>query len=140
MRVECRGECTSSMDHVYAEASFIGPAASWSGSYLVNAGATHSVLSPEIAEEIGATFINQADQFTVAGSRIMEAPRAYCEVSVQVNGTERRNVVFIWVVEGQDDPIIGAETLQLLGLKVDPGAERVEIARDWMMRLGTTFP
>ena len=128
------------MGHVYTEASFIGPAASWSGSCLVGTGATHSVLSPKIAEEIGATFINQVDQFTIAGGQIIEAPRAYCEVSVQVNGPERRNVVFVWVVEGHDDPIIGAETLQLLGLKVDPIAERVDIARDWMMRLGTTFP
>ena len=130
----------SEMGHVYGEASFAGRGGSWSGSCLVDTGATHSVLPPKMVEEIGAVFTERVDQFTIAGGQIMEAPRAYFDVSVEVNGTERRNQVFVRVLEGHEDPITGAETLQSLGLKVDPVAERVEIARGWMMRFGSTFP
>ncbi len=124
------------MGYVYTVATFTGTRGSWTGRCLVDTGAALSVLTPAIAEQVGATFTSTRDSIGIAGGRRIEAPRAYCDVAIQVDAEERRDLVFIWVVEGEEEPLIGAHTLQWLGLKVDPTTERVEIARPWMLRLG----
>jgi len=40
-----------------------------------------------------------------------------------------------WVLlDNIKEPILGVETLELLGLKVDPQSERIERSREWVAR------
>jgi clan AA aspartic protease len=98
---------------------------------FVDTGATFSVLPPDLADEIGVVRLGRTYRITLAdGSSVdMEAGTA----SVRVLDREAPATVLIGPV---DEPILGVETLEALGLTVDPSTGTLHKKRSYAVRLG----
>jgi len=86
---------------------------------LVDTGATLSVLPRALAEELGLEHARVDRAQTAAG--IVEVLRAAAIVAVE----GREVVTEVWISNIIDKPLIGATTLEMLGLEVDPRTGRL---------------
>jgi clan AA aspartic protease len=92
--------------------------------FLVDTGSTFSVIPPDLADRIGAVLLPK--RFTVRladGTR--RRPRV-CGVGIRVAGREGPTMAL--VLPGSD-PVLGVETLEALGLAVNPRRRRLEPTR-----------
>jgi clan AA aspartic protease len=91
--------------------------------FLVDTGSFYTILPPEIAESLGIEF-PESTKVVLADSR---------EATVNVG-------VAYWKLDGREGgvivgvikvpmPLLGASALEVLGLKVDPVAEKLEPTR-----------
>jgi aspartyl protease family protein len=92
--------------------------------FLVDTGATYTVIPPGLAKSIGAAPSTEKFRVTLADGRSMRL--GACLVGIELAG--RRGPTTALVLEGAE-PLLGAETLEALGLRVDPGKRRVEPSR-----------
>jgi clan AA aspartic protease len=96
---------------------------------FVDTGATYSVISKELAQAIG---------FTAERSTTMELAngrRVRVKIGIAVFEIGDRKGPAPLVVANVPEPILGVETLEVLGLAVDPKRGRLMPTRSWTARL-----
>lgn len=98
---------------------------------FVDTGATFSIISADLARAIGVQTLKKPQRVKLADGRMikMKAGSAH----FRINGREAANIVLIGPV---DEPILGVEAMEALGLAVDPISERLKPTRSYAARLG----
>jgi len=91
---------------------------------LVDIGATYSVLSPEVVKEVGAMKASFTTDVELGDGRKVKA--AVYLASVSIDGREGPAIILSF--EGARE-VIGVQTLESLGLKLDPATGKLEATR-----------
>jgi clan AA aspartic protease len=91
---------------------------------LVDTGATYTVLPPEVVRRIGAAYLPGRLAITLVDGRKRRVP--VCAVKLRLGDREAAAAV---VVLAGADPLLGVETLETLGLRVNPPKRRLEPTR-----------
>jgi clan AA aspartic protease len=92
--------------------------------FLVDTGATHTVIPPALARKVGAPTLPQRFEVSLADGRRRRL-RA-CSLGVTVAG--RTGPTIALLLPGSE-ALLGIETLEALGLKVNPERQRLEPSR-----------
>src|SRR6266516_780805 len=92
--------------------------------FLVDTGATHSIVPPALARKVGAPTLPQRFEVSLADGRRRRLKA--CSMSVSVGG--RTGPTIALLLPGSD-PLLGVETLEALGLKVNHERRRLEPSR-----------
>jgi len=87
---------------------------------LVDTGASHTLLPREVLTDLGVEALERVS-FQLADERIVEYDVG--EARIRVDGRERTTLVVFGPAGAQ--PLLGATTLQLFNLAVDPVSERL---------------
>jgi len=111
------------MGHVYVDAHVSGRK-SETVRFLVDTGATYMILPPSLVRRLGAVMLPRSYPVTLAGGRRRKLKA--CAVGVRIG---KRTGPTIALVLAGADPVLGVETLEELGLKVNPTKARLEPAR-----------
>jgi clan AA aspartic protease len=92
--------------------------------FLVDTGATHTIIPPSLARRVGAPTLPQRFEVSLADgtTRRLKA----CSVGVNVAG---RTGPTIALLLPRSEPLLGVETLEALGLRVNPEKRRLEPSR-----------
>ena len=98
---------------------------------LVDTGATFTLIPRAIFEEIGAE-ADTSFRLRLADGRSIQ--RDGGTIFAEVEG--RRYRVPVVVGEEGDTPVLGTTTLEILGLKVDPVAQKLEPTEHLLLELG----
>jgi clan AA aspartic protease len=85
---------------------------------VVDTGATYSIIPAEIAHDLGIRAIRERT-FTLADGRQMT--RRLGEARLAYDGVDAPG--FVVIGEPGDVPLLGATTLDMLGMEVDPVAQ-----------------
>jgi clan AA aspartic protease len=111
------------MDYVWVNAK-VSARRSATASFLVDTGATHTIIPPSLARKVGAPTLPQRFEVSLADGtkRRLKA----CSVGVNVAG---RTGPTIALLLPRSEPLLGVETLEVLGLKVNPRTRRLEPSR-----------
>ncbi|MCY3021275.1 MAG: retroviral-like aspartic protease family protein [Planctomycetota bacterium] len=119
------------MGHVYQNVTLSANKKATRVRMFVDTGATFSVISPKLAEKIGLVGLKKSYRLSLAtGLRVtMKAGAAI----VRLLGREAPSIVLVGNVE---EPILGVETLEALGLAVDPACGKLRKTRTWTVRVG----
>ncbi|ABL78369.1 aspartyl protease family protein [Thermofilum pendens] len=96
---------------------------------LVDTGATLSVIPRSLARELGVEVVDRDRVETGAG--VVEVDRGVALIEVE----GRKTVSNVWISDVTDKVLIGAVTLELAGLKLDPRTGRLEPAQLLLHRL-----
>jgi len=111
------------MAHVFVTAR-VYARRSATAEFLVDTGATYSIVPPSLARKVGAPAFPHTFAVSLADGTTRRL-RA-CTVGVTVAG--RTGPTTALVLAGAE-PLLGAETLEVLGLKVNPDKGRLEPTR-----------
>ena len=96
---------------------------------LVDTGATYSMISESLARAIGIKLHSRPYTATLADGRRMRANAGMALFSII--GREAPGTLLVGDV---DEPILGMEILEILGLTVDPRHRRLRKARAFVLR------
>ena len=99
--------------------------------FLVNTGATYSLISAELARRVGIEAGPVRDRVRLASGRTVRLPAALGGIRI-----DRREAATIFWIGPCDEPLLGVETLEALGLSVDPARARLSATRPYATRLG----
>lgn len=102
---------------------------------LVDTGATFSLISPQLADRLGIPRPRPKRRLTLADGRTLEAEAG--TVTVRIGDREAFATV---VIAPCDEPLLGVETLEALGLAVDPSSSTLTPTRAYTVRLGAIRP
>lgn len=91
---------------------------------LIDTGATYTVLSPEVTRQVGATRAPLTMNVELGDGRKVKAAVYYAIASI--DGREGPAIVLAF--EGAKE-VIGVQTLEALGLKLDPATGKLEATR-----------
>lgn len=116
------------MGIVYVYASFTGPKGKKTVKAVVDTGSNFSFLNKEIAKDIGLK-AGGTQEVTLANNKKETFQAAM--VPIQIAG---RRVLHVVLMGDLPDAIIGVETLEHMGLKVDPKKGEVLPSRSWVAR------
>jgi len=98
---------------------------------LVDAGATFSVIPLRLARILGTRRPRRSVRVRLADGRTV---RLGADVAVlQIDGREAPATIIVGKV---DEPILGVEAMEALGLVVDPKRKRLSPSRPYAVRLG----
>mgnify|MGYP001065652041 CR=1 FL=1 len=97
--------------------------------FLVDAGAGYMVIPPDIAEDLGLELIMKT-KATLADKTEVEADYS----SVYIKVLDREVPAPVLVIDSPM-PLLGAFTLQVLGLEVDPVKEEIRPSRPFALGL-----
>lgn len=98
---------------------------------LVDTGATYCLVSPSLARRLGLPEPVRRQRVTLAdGSR---ARLPVTSLGVRIDGREASPAALIGEC---DEPLLGVEALEALGLAVDPKRRRLVPTRPYAVRLG----
>ncbi|MEM2936500.1 MAG: aspartyl protease family protein [Candidatus Bathyarchaeia archaeon] len=97
--------------------------------FLADTGAGYMVLRPELARELGLIPVGKTKAL-VADNRVVEADVAPAYIKV----LDREAVVLAAIMDSPES-LLGAFTLEVLGLSVDPSTGKVEPTRAFTMML-----
>ena len=128
------------MGHVY-ETVELRLATSETVTMLVDTGATFTMISPELADRLGVGHPRAHHRLTLADGREIEAEAG--TVTIRIGDREAFAVV---VIAACNEPLLGVEALEALGLAVDPSSGTLTPTRAYTVRLGgglrspTTIP
>ena len=119
------------MGHVHQNVTLSANRKSERVRMFVDTGATFSVIPPELAAKIGLVGLKKRLRISLATGMLvtMEAGTAFFKLL----GREAPCTVLVGSVE---EPIMGVETLEALGLAVDPTSGRLKKTRAWTVRIG----
>lgn len=118
------------MGHVYHDVTLIG-AKTKRVRMFVDTGATYSMVSKELARELGIKPFRKRILVEVADGRKVRLPVGLA--IVRINGREAANSILIG---GTEEPLLGVEALEALGLAVDPATGELKPTRSYAVRLG----
>ena len=91
---------------------------------LIEPGATYAVLPEEVLEEVGASRIPAEVEVALGDGEKVKA-KAY-GVAIEIEGVEAPSISIAF--EG-GQTVIGAETLESIGVKLDPTTGKLEFTR-----------
>jgi len=91
---------------------------------LVDTGATYTVLSPRVVEQVGAVKASFTTDVELGDGRKVKAAIYYGSASID----GREGPAIILSFEGARE-VIGVQTLEALGLKLDPATGKLEATR-----------
>ena len=98
---------------------------------LVDTGATFSVIPPRLARALGIRRPRRTVRVRLADGRSV---RLGADVAIlRIDGREAPTTILVGKV---DEPILGVEALEALGLVVDPRRRRLAPSRPYAVRLG----
>lgn len=100
--------------------------------FLVDAGASYMVIPPSLVGELGLRLVKKT-RVTLADKREVDA--GYAFAYVRLLGREASVTVLVFE---SPMPLLGAFTLQVLGLEVDPANEEVRPSRPFALGLMRT--
>ena len=109
------------MGETYAVLTLSGAAATDTLRCLVDTGATFTKIPAALGERLGLEIVSEV-QVELSDGRVVA--RSLALADAQLDGG--RSPVLVALAEDGADPLIGATTLENLGFKVDPIAERLE--------------
>jgi clan AA aspartic protease len=98
---------------------------------LVDTGATYSLISPALADRLGVARLPRKQVVTLADGRRLEADLGL--VMVDIGDRSAGTTV---VIADCDEPLLGVEALEALGLAVDPTTGALRPTRAYTVRLG----
>jgi clan AA aspartic protease len=98
---------------------------------LVDTGATFSLISPALADRLGVARLPRKQVIALADGRRLEA-----EIGSMVVQIGDRSAAATVLVVDCDEPLLGVETLEALGLAVDPSTGTLKATRSYTVRLG----
>ncbi len=127
------------MGYVYSYATFRGPAPrrlTKRVKALIDTGSNFSFLQPEIAQSIGLFDPKEKPRFTqdVIRGNNKPAPFPAVTATITIAGRSVTHIVLIGELPKGDEAIIGVETLEHLGLKVDPKKGEIITTRSYVSR------
>jgi len=99
---------------------------------LVDTGATYSVVSDALARAVGIQRLRRSVPITLADGR-----RVRLAVGTAIFRIGAREAPATILVDDVAEPILGVETLEALGLTVDPRRRRLAPTRHYAVRLGS---
>ncbi len=100
--------------------------------FLADTGAGYVGLHPKLAEELGLTSVGKT-KVVVADNRVIEVD----VTPVYVKVLDREAIVLAAIIESPE-PLLGAFTLEVLGLAVDTSAGEVKSTRAFTMMLSVS--
>jgi aspartyl protease family protein len=109
--------------HVYVKAQ-VAARRRASVEFLVDTGATHTIIPPALAKEIGAPILPQ--RFTVSLADGSRRRLQACSLGLTIAGRSGPTIALL--LPG-GEPLLGVEALEALGLKVNPQRRRLEPSR-----------
>ena len=109
------------MGATYADLSLSGPSASDTLRCLVDTGATFTKIPLALGERLGLEVVREVE-VELADGRV--TVRQLALANAEMEGV--RSPILVTLAEDADLPLIGVTTLEILGFKVDPVAERLE--------------
>jgi predicted aspartyl protease len=121
------------MGHIYERVKLTGEK-SVTVDMFVDTGATYSMISEVLASEIGVSRAPRRGKLGALTITLADGRRkrfAAGTVFFTVAGREAASTVAIGDFE---EPILGVETLEVLGLAVDPRGQRLRPTRNWVAR------
>ena len=118
------------MRHVYVEAT-IRAKRKLKTRFLVDTDATCSLISPELATQVGMEPSRLREKVHLANGKSVNVPTALGQI--QIDG--RETVTVFWIGPC-DEPLLGVEALEALGLAVDPRTGTLKPTRPYATRLG----
>lgn len=93
--------------------------------FLADTGALYTFVSPELAQQLGVNFTASTTIVTANNARL-PVPLAFAYLRVM----DREDVIVLGAMD-VPEPLLGALSMQILGLKVDPVNERLEHSRPY---------
>ena len=120
----------SVMGHVYQRVK-LGAVNEEELTILVDTGATLSLIPPALADRLGVTRLPRKQVIVLADGRRIEA-----EVGVVMVEIGDRRAPSTVVIADCDEPLLGVESLETLGLAVDPTTGSLKPTRSFTVRLG----
>ena len=99
--------------------------------FLVDSRATQSLISPELAKDVGLVPSGVREAVRLATGRTVRLPTATGLVRI-----EDREASAIFWIGACDEPLLGVEALEALGLAIDPSRGRLRPTRPYASRLG----
>jgi clan AA aspartic protease len=103
--------------------------------FLVDTGATYALVPPALARRVGMAPSPVRDRVRLANGRQARLPTAVA--LVRIDG--RETAALFWI-GACDEPLLGVETLEALGLAVEPARGRLRPTRSYATRLGGFGP
>jgi clan AA aspartic protease len=100
-------------------------------SMLVDTGATHSLIAPDLADRLGVARSPFKETVTLANGRRVEADLGLVRVQVGDHA-----VGTLALILECDEPLLGVEALEALGMAVDPSTGTLKPTRGYRLRLG----
>ena len=101
---------------------------------LIDTGATLSLIPPALADRLGIARFPRKQVIVLADGRRIEADAGV--VMVEIGD---RKAVSTVVIADCDEPLLGVETLETLGLAVDPTTGSLTPTRSFTVRLGAVI-
>ncbi|MDI7268469.1 MAG: retroviral-like aspartic protease family protein, partial [Myxococcota bacterium] len=95
----------------------------------VDTGATYSLISPDLADRLGVARFPRKHVITPAGGRRLDA-----EVGLMMVEIGDRAAATTAIVRPCDEPLLGVEALEVLGLAVDPASGTLVPTRAYAVR------
>jgi predicted aspartyl protease len=115
--------------HIYTEVELKGTKAEKKVRMLVDTGASRTILPYELALEVGVNPTGFREEVSYGDGHKRELELVIIPLSI----LGRRMVDMVWLDE-IPEPILGLETLEWLGLKVNPKKGEVEPYTSWIAR------
>ena len=116
------------MGHVYAEVKIGDPGKQITQAMLVDTGATYMCLPEQLAQKIGVHPERYTEVSLADGTRV----KAGIALSpIEMNGRQTVVQVLIFNIV---EPVVGAFTLEALGLAVDPVSGELKPTRSFITR------
>ena len=111
------------MGHVYADARVF---ARWSTKlrFLVDTGATYTIVAPLVARQIGATPLPRRFRVSLADGSVRNLKA--CTMGIETCG---RTAPMTALLLPGGESLLGVETLEALGLRVNPRSRKLEPSR-----------
>ncbi len=119
------------MDHIHQKVRLRGEKTA-TVRMLAHTGATFSVLPPRVARTLGIRLPRRSVNVRLADGRRVR-PRADVAI-VQIDGRQAPTTILVGKI---DEPILGVEALEALGLVVDPRRKQLLPSRPYAVRLGS---
>jgi clan AA aspartic protease len=117
------------MGHTFVNAYLEGTKKGEKMKMLVDTGTTYTTIPKEIADYLGVLIYPEKIKTKLADGREIEVDIGMAMISLN----ERRAPIKISVMDCEE-PLLGVETLEALGLKVNPETEELEPTRSFVMR------
>jgi clan AA aspartic protease len=99
--------------------------------FLVDTGATCSLISPDLAKRLGMEPSRLREKIHLANGKTVHVPTALGQIRID----DRQTVTVFWIGPC-DEPLLGVEALEALGLAVDPRTGTLKPTRPYATRLG----
>jgi len=109
--------------HVYVDARVFARRSA-EARFLVDTGATYAIVPPSLARRVGAA--SSATRFRVSLADGSTRSLRACTMGIEVCG--RTGPMTTLLLPG-GEPLLGVETLEVLGLRVNPSTHRLEPTR-----------